>query len=296
MFDISLLAADAQAVYTEDEQEVEIMSLGSQISSFRKQVNLTQSQLAEALDVSFQAVSSWERDEYQPDTSRLLLLAQVLHTTVGVLLEEFARPDWVTHERLFDEQHMYTFVKSAAVAKGLPQVLAVLPRMKKWHSGQLRVGREGVPYIIHPLTMSCHALALGIEDDDVIVTILLHDVVEDCGVRVEELPVNDEVQTAVQLLSYPPIVDMKTFRPMYYERIGNNATACLVKCLDRCNNLSTMASGFSREKMASYIVETEIYLFPLLQQLKETWVQYNSVSWLLSYQIKSLLEVYKRIL
>ena len=114
MFDISLLAADAQAVYTEDEQEVEIMSLGSQISSFRKQVNLTQSQLAEALDVSFQAVSSWERDEYQPDTSRLLLLAQVLHTTVGVLLEEFARPDWVTHERLFDEQHMYTFVKSAA--------------------------------------------------------------------------------------------------------------------------------------------------------------------------------------
>lgn len=248
------------------------------------------------MDVSFQAFSSWERDEDQPDTSRLLQLAEVLHTTVGALLEEFARPNWVTHERLFDEQHMYTFVKSAAVAKELPQVLVVLLRMKKWHSGQLRDGKEGVPYIIHPLTMACHALAMGIEDDDVIATILLHDVVEDRGVRVEELPVNDAVRTAVQLLSYPPGVDKKTIKPTYYERIGNNATACLVKCIDRCNNLSTMASGFSREKMATYVVETEIYLFPLLQQLKETWIRYNSASWLLSYQIKSLPEAYKRIL
>ena len=45
------------------------MSIGSNISGLRKAKKLTQEKLAEKLGVTFQAVSSWERDEYLPETA-----------------------------------------------------------------------------------------------------------------------------------------------------------------------------------------------------------------------------------
>ena len=42
--------------------------------------------------------------------------------------------------------------------------------------------------------MTCHALAMGIQDDDVLAVILLHDVVEDWQVTLDELPANDKVK------------------------------------------------------------------------------------------------------
>ena len=44
------------------------MSIGSNIKSLREERKLTQEQVAEELGITFQAVSSWERDEYNPDT------------------------------------------------------------------------------------------------------------------------------------------------------------------------------------------------------------------------------------
>lgn len=44
------------------------MSIGQNIKNLRTERSMTQEQIAEALDISFQAVSSWERDEYKPDT------------------------------------------------------------------------------------------------------------------------------------------------------------------------------------------------------------------------------------
>lgn len=272
------------------------MSLGTQIGAYRKMRGMTQMQLAEAVSVSFQSVSAWERDEYQPDIAHLMALAKTLDTTVGTLIEEFEKPNWTANERYFDEKHMYTFVRSAASAMGLPQTLRALPCAKRWHGGQFRDGAQTVPYIIHPLTMACHALAMGIADDDVLSTILLHDAIEDCGIKADELPANAAVREAVILLSYPADTDKATIKPSYYAHIRENPIACLVKCLDRCNNLSTMANGFSRTKMATYVMETEKYVFPLLLQLKNVWVQYNNVSWLLSYQIKSLLATYQQLL
>ena len=41
------------------------MSIGTNIKSLREERKLTQEQVAEALGVTFQTVSSWERDEYK---------------------------------------------------------------------------------------------------------------------------------------------------------------------------------------------------------------------------------------
>lgn len=61
------------------------MSVGERITALRKERNLSQGQLAEALEVSRQAVSKWENDLSSPDTIKLIKLAEVLDTEVEYL-------------------------------------------------------------------------------------------------------------------------------------------------------------------------------------------------------------------
>lgn len=60
--------------------------IGIYIKKLRKNKNLTQQQLANKLNVSFQAVSKWETGETLPDTNILLDLCYELGTTVDTLL------------------------------------------------------------------------------------------------------------------------------------------------------------------------------------------------------------------
>ena len=60
--------------------------VGAQISALRKAKLLTQNDIGEQLNISFQAVSKWERGEALPDTSILAALAQVLDTTIDNIL------------------------------------------------------------------------------------------------------------------------------------------------------------------------------------------------------------------
>lgn len=61
------------------------MSIGERIVSLRKEQNISQSQLADLLEVSRQAVSKWENDQSSPDTLKLIKLAEVLDTEVEYL-------------------------------------------------------------------------------------------------------------------------------------------------------------------------------------------------------------------
>ena len=60
--------------------------VGAQISALRKAKQLTQSDLGERLNISFQAISKWERGEALPDTSILVSLAHALETSVDNIL------------------------------------------------------------------------------------------------------------------------------------------------------------------------------------------------------------------
>lgn len=60
--------------------------IGLYIKKLRKQKGLTQQQLADKLNVSFQAVSKWETDETLPDVALLLDLCNELDTTADTLL------------------------------------------------------------------------------------------------------------------------------------------------------------------------------------------------------------------
>ena len=59
------------------------MSIGQNIKDLREERKLTQEQVAESLGISFQAVSSWERDEYKPDTDKLIRLSELFDVSVS---------------------------------------------------------------------------------------------------------------------------------------------------------------------------------------------------------------------
>lgn len=62
------------------------LKTGEVIMKRRKELGLTQNQLAQSLNISFQAVSKWENGTAHPDIAILPKLAQELHTTIDALL------------------------------------------------------------------------------------------------------------------------------------------------------------------------------------------------------------------
>jgi len=194
----------------------------------------------------------------------------------------------------FDIERMYEYVGDFADEHNLRATINALPFAREKHEGQMRKGPEGVklPYISHPLTMVCHAIAMGLYDDDLLAALLLHDVVEDCGVSAASLPVNRSVQNAVLLVTRQD----GERKAKYYQQIGENPIAVMVKLIDRCHNVSQMSLAFSREKLWKYIHETEEYILPMLEEAKEKWPEYTNQYFLLEYHICSELGAVKALL
>jgi len=270
------------------------MNVSKNIRALRDKRGWTQEKLAESMGVSFQAVSSWERGEYLPDAEKLIRLAELFDVSLSALTSE--RPSLETTDALYDWEHMKTYVKTTAKALGLRDTACAVDFAAKAHEGQTRK-RSDVPYLYHPLNLACHALALGIADDGILAACLLHDVIEDCGKQADDLPVGERARELVRLLTCKKAdgADRERILDAYYAGIASDPEAALIKCLDRCNNLTTMAWGLSRDKIYRMIRETERYFPPLLDLLKAT-PAYNNAAWLLKYQIESMLDIYKRLL
>lgn len=64
------------------------MSLGSQIKYYREMNNMFQSELGEALGVSAQAVSKWEKNKSEPDSSTILKMCEIFGIDANTLLDQ----------------------------------------------------------------------------------------------------------------------------------------------------------------------------------------------------------------
>ncbi len=65
---------------------MDTLKIGRYIQHLRKAAGMTQKELAEKLNLSFQAVSKWENGDTLPDTGILLDLCDILNTTADKLL------------------------------------------------------------------------------------------------------------------------------------------------------------------------------------------------------------------
>lgn len=275
-------------------------AMAYRLAEARKNTGLTQAQVAEKLYITTQSVSSWECGNSVPDTEKLPELAALYGVTADWLLSgTLPSPDILEitsnlSDRLFSEARMATYIGAYCNAKKLYQTSRALSFAREKHDGQFRKpghSKERVPYIYHPLLMTCHALALGLEEDELLSAALLHDVCEDCGVGIDELPVNDRTREAVRLLTKPE--NFGKTEPeyrAYYEGIAGDRIATMVKLLDRCNNISGMSTTFTDDRMAGYIRETLEYIYPLMEKARDAYPEYSNQLFLIRYQMRSVLE------
>lgn len=276
------------------------MTIGKQIRELRKKQNMTQEDLAARLYVTPQAVSQWERDLTVPNTDKLAKLAEALHTSVNVLAGGIeTAQDWTMLDSLFSAERMYSRMTTFAEVEHLTDTQKALSFMREVHEGQTRkpafFANTPVPYIVHPLLMACHAHALGIREDAILAAILLHDVLEECCIKPLDLPCSEPVKEAVRLLTFVEdgSSNRTALKKRYYDAIAGNRIACIVKIIDRCNNISTMASAFNRNALIKYIKETEAYVMPLIEHARSTIPEYADAIFVIKYHMRSILESLK---
>lgn len=187
------------------------------------------------------------------------------------------------------EKFLFEKLSSIAAKNNLDQTARALVYALKLHHGQKRA--EGTPYIIHPLTMAYHAYSIGINEDNIIAAMLLHDVCEDCGVSADELPVNECVKNAVSRLTIRKhTAEQRTAAKIeYFEKIRDCREACITKLFDRCNNVSTMAVGFNEKKLQRYIKETYKYVYPLMDYTLNKWPEFEKQIFAIRYQMESIM-------
>lgn len=91
------------------------LTLGERILEFRRNREMSQEALGEALGVSRQAVSKWESDAGIPELDTLIAMSRLFGVSLGQLLgvehDVFAPPDGETDQRA--EELLRRYVQAA---------------------------------------------------------------------------------------------------------------------------------------------------------------------------------------
>ncbi len=198
-----------------------------------------------------------------------------------------------TQEELIDEcaeeaSRMYTRLTGLCSDNEHPNLRAALHFAREKHKDQTR--KSGEPYIIHPLRLACNAVAMGMNDDVLLAMLILHDVPEDTGVKVMDLPVDDETKNAVECMTcrQMPSGSKLESKKKYYQGLAGNKYATIGKGLDRCNNLSTSAQAMSHASIVKNCYETVVYLDPILKDAKYKYPKYSNQIYLIRDALKAL--------
>lgn len=260
--------------------------IGKQIKFYRKQAKISQSRLADELFISETSVSNWERGKYIPTQDNLIDIARILNIPISKL---YSTEKYAVNERMFDESHMERFIFDKLSKEHFPMSLKALEYIKKTRKNDRRIGMDNVPYIYHPFLMVCQVFAMNIDSDAIVATCLLHDALESGSSQknLVEIGMDSKVIGACVKM-----VRSNKNPKLYFEGLSENPLACLVKCLSRCSNLSTMNSITDSAHRKRCIEETEKYYGGLLKILKGI-PEWNNAAWLLSYQIQALCEAHK---
>lgn len=189
---------------------------------------------------------------------------------------------------------MYTYLKAFFRGADMTESIKALQYAREKHKDQKR--KNGVPYIVHPLSMCCYAAALNIKDDNIMATLLLHDVLEDCGVSVEQLPFNDVIKQAVKYMTvirFETDRDKRETKSRYYRNLLENKIAVVCKAIDRYNNLSDMPFALSADAIGKNAAETDLFLLPILKEAKEKWADLSDILFVLRTNIRSVNDILK---
>ncbi len=97
------------------------MELSTQIKKYRKELSLSQDELAEKIFVSRQSVSNWENGKTYPDLRSLLLLSEVF----SVSLDQLVKGDLKTMKQEINEQARTVYQRESRIFTVMFVIMAI---------------------------------------------------------------------------------------------------------------------------------------------------------------------------
>lgn len=154
------------------------------------------------------------------------------------------------------------------------RIRTALDHATRAHDGQFR--DDGIPYIIHPIRVAIVLIDHGERDPNLIIAALLHDVVEDCAVPIEDIEAMYGTSVAVLVKDATrerPAVETEEMKreakPKKFKWYIAEASSdsCKIKSADVIDNMRSwqyIAPGHpTREKFSRWCDEAETY-YPAL--------------------------------
>lgn len=196
--------------------------------------------------------------------------------------------------RLRDVNSTITFLRGFLIGRRFNESLRALGIMSKRHEGQKR--HDGQPYIAHPLSMASHAVSIDDPNitDELIATILLHDVCEDTGITVSELPFGAAIRNGIKYMSLSRFDDESKWelKYRYYNELLESKEATIAKGFDRFDNLTTMSASLTEDRIRKNVVETDILLLPTLKRAEDLWPEASNLLRVLRMSIRAINDIY----
>lgn len=184
----------------------------------------------------------------------------------------------------FEKEHVS--LKYYLLGRNYFYALKALNFAKKHHTGTRK--DKVTPEIKHQYDICLFATTLkDIENEELlIVTILLHDILEDYDVEKNQI-VTLFGNKDKDLIFGQKVLDIvwrltKVYKGVkktpeeYFNDIAECPIASVAKGADRINNMNTMLGVFSVDKVKAYLDEVNTYFFPMLKKAKYNFPEQSS--------------------
>lgn len=122
--------------------EVKIVTTGQRIKSAREQASMTQIELANKLNISYQSIGQWERDVRTPKQSTLIKIAKAL----GVHLRDLADTSiWEEFDKQYPDmgENVARFGAVTAYLKEMGFSVDFTPENEEGESYTAELGKDG---------------------------------------------------------------------------------------------------------------------------------------------------------
>ena len=188
----------------------------------------------------------------------------------------------IMHETMIKEAYnkLVLQIREYRPTASLDTVFAAFKLAKKAHTGQYR--KSGEPFVLHPLEVA-FILAEIRADFESIIASLLHDVVEDTPVTIDEIAVNFGPDVALLVAGVTKIdkvkyqsktdVQAENYRKMFFH-MSEDVRVLLIKIADRLHNMRTI-NAQPEEKQIEIARETLDIYAPLAHRLGVAKLRYD---------------------
>lgn len=193
-----------------------------------------------------------------------------------------------------DVNKVYTYLRGLFIGAGMHESVKALHFAREAHKGQFR--KDGEPYISHPMSLAGYAVALGIREDKVLATILLHDVCEDCNIPVDMLPFSYPIVEGVKYMTIKKFASDTSkveTKKRYFNELLESREAIICKGIDRYFNLSDMPLALPDDNIGKNAAETELLLLPTLRRAKDKYQDLYDILFILRTNITHVNEILK---